>query len=205
MTVSSHGKLVCVALAAALSLVACGAPATPTSTASLSPSTPAAQRSTLPTTAPARTTVGMAEDGPCAAAGLRVQQTSQDGAAGHIHFVVAVTNTATSSCALSGYPNLIMLDAGGKPMPTRVSHTDVTFAATPAHQILLAPRASASFDVGYSHVPVGSETSCPAATTVLVQVTTDGKALRLLQNMDPCNHGHVATSALAAGRSGTRG
>jgi hypothetical protein len=129
----------------------------------------------------------------------------QDGAAGHIHFVLALTNTTATSCTLSGYPTLEMLDLAGHPMLTRISHRDVSFAPTPPRQIRLAPRASASFDVGYSHVPVGSEASCPAASAVLIRVGAAGKGLRLSQSMDPCNRGAVATSALTAGRNGTSG
>ena len=119
--------------------------------------------------------------------------------------MIAITNTNASACILSGYPSLEMLDRAGNPMLTRISHRDVSFPPTPPHRVLLAPRGSASFDVGYSHVPVGSEPSCPAASTVLVRVTTDGNGQQLSQSMDPYNRGAIAISALTAGRNGTRG
>jgi Protein of unknown function (DUF4232) len=209
MTVSLRALVGAATLAVVLA--ACAAPK-PSPTARLtSPATPTASVTTVPspsippTGAPAPPAAAAATDTACAAAGLRIQQTGQDGAAGHIHFVLALTNTTATSCTLSGYPSLEMLDRAGNPMLTRISHRDVSFAPTAPHRVLLAPMASASFDVAYSHVPVGSETSCPAASAVLVQVATAGKGLRLAQSMDPCNRGAVATSSLTAGRTGTRG
>jgi hypothetical protein len=157
--------------------------------------------------APARASARTAGNGAaaCSEDWLRVQKTSEDGAAGHIHFVVAVTNGSATACTLSGYPTFEMLDQGGKILPIRVTHSDVSFPSSPPHKVLLAPRASASFDVGYSHVPVDPETSCPSASALLIRVTTEGKGLLLSQSMDPCNHGTVATSALKAGKTGTRG
>jgi hypothetical protein len=176
----------------------------PTATSSVTPlQTASSQRAKAP--APRSRAAVAGANGACAAAGLRIQQVGQDGAAGHIHFVLALTNTTATSCTLSGYPTLVMLDPAGHPMLTRISHRDVSFAPTPPRQIRLAPRASASFDVGYSHVPVDNETSCPAASAVLIQVGAGGKGLRLSQSMDPCNRGAVATSALTAGRNGTSG
>ena len=204
MTVSSLVRLVSTAAVAAMTLAACAAPLTSSSTPSKSVAK-VSSSSISPTKAQALPTVGGATGTGCAAAGLRVQQASKDGAAGHIHFVIALTNTAATTCTLSGYPSLEMLDRAGNPMLTRISHSDVSFPPTPPHRVLLAPRGSASFDVGYSHVPVGSEPSCPAASAVLVRVTTDGKGLRLSQSMDPCNRGAIAISALTAGLNGTRG
>lgn len=213
MTVVSLRALVGAAILA-VALAACAAPTgSPSTPAATNPAaaTPTAPVTTVPspsipptkTLAPPATAV--ATNAACAAAGLRVQQVGQDGAAGHIHLVLTLTNTTATSCTLSGYPTLEMLDGGGKPMLTRISHSDVSFAPTAPHRVLLAPSASASFDVGYSHVPVGSETSCPAASAVLVRVASGGKGLRLAQRMDPCNHGAVATSAFEAGPNGTSG
>ena len=204
MTVSSLVRVVSAAAVAAMTLAACAAPLASSSTPSKSVA-PVSSASIAPTKAQALPSVRGATGAGCAAAGLRVQHVSQDGAAGHIHFVIALTNTTATTCTLSGYPSLEMLDPAGKPMLTRISHRDVSFPPTPPHRVLLAPRGSASFDVGYSHVPVGSESSCPAASAVLVRVTTGGKGLRLSQSMDPCNRGAIAISALTTGLNGTRG
>ena len=204
MTVSSLVRVVSAAAVASVAMAACAAPLTSSSTPSKSVGA-GSDASIPPTKAQALPSVGVATGAGCAAAGLRVYRVSQDGAAGHIHFVIALRNTTATTCTLSGYPSLEMLDGAGNPIPTRVSHRDVSFPPTPPHRVLLAPRGSASFDVGYSHVPVGSESSCPAASAVLVRVTTDGKGLRLSQSMDPCNRGAIAISALTAGSNGTRG
>jgi hypothetical protein len=92
---------------------------------------------------------------------------------GHVLGVVTFTNRSTTICTLDGYPGLQMLDAAGQRIGTRVFHvTGFTGSPAPKRSVVLAPRAEASFEVGYADsTGYGTET-CPISA--LVEVTPPG-------------------------------
>jgi hypothetical protein len=70
---------------------------------------------------------------------------------------------------MDGYPSAQLLDASGTELPTHVvtggSYQFTGFAPTP---VQLAPGATAYFNLAYSDVPSGAETTCPAAAQIEV-------------------------------------
>jgi hypothetical protein len=86
------------------------------------------------------------------------------GAAGTVELTISMRNAAAATCTLHGYPGAQLLNATGTELMTQVvrggtfSFTD--FAAT---TVTLASGSTAYFNLGYSDVPTGTETTCPTA------------------------------------------
>lgn len=149
--------------------------------------------------APARCTV------PSLAVGVR----ALPAAAGNLYQVVVLTNASGQPCWLYGFPGLLMLDATGRALPTRVVRDDGrTFpgiSPTPA-RVLLAPGTAAHFYLHYSDVPHGAETSCPQARTLLVTPPDETHQLRAADELAPCGGGTIDVSpVLAPGTTGGMG
>ena len=141
----------------------------------------------------------------CRAAALYAAPGVTDGGAGHLHQVVTVTNQGVR-CTLDGYPSLVLRDDRGETVTLTQTHDgDIAFPAKAATPVVMVTGAVASFDLGYSDIPSGSERSCAAGTLLTITpphaATREGTALRLA--MAPCDHGHVAVSPFVAGAQGS--
>lgn len=219
-TVAVRGLL---ALAAVTALTGCGPDSVPTRAAAPTASTsvppsaaPApsgagaspgsasqdsASQAPQATTAPA-STAGM----PCRGQALAGRLASSDGAAGHIHLVVALRNIGGVECTLDGFPTVGLVAEDGSALPVRATHDgDLAFPARKPSTVVLAPGEVASFDLGFSHVPAGGQTSCPAAQSLAVTTPGDSHPVPVQVGADPCDGGHLAVSPLVAGDQGSVG
>ena len=77
---------------------------------------------------------------------------------------MALKNTTARSCTLGGYPGLLLLNSAGAGLPTKVVRKgSYGFTAMAPTTVTVAPGNAAYFNIGYSDVPVGGETSCPTS------------------------------------------
>jgi hypothetical protein len=88
-----------------------------------------------------------------------------------------------------------MLSASGANLPTQVVRTgSYSFTAIAPTTVILAPGQSAVFNIGYSDVPVGNETSCPTSASVEVTPPNATDHLVLTAALAPCGGGTLAVS-----------
>jgi len=103
----------------------------------------------------------------CRAGNLQIKEYGSNGAAGSIRVEVSMRNVGSTSCALEGYPGMLLL-SGTTPMQTKVVRgTSVVVPAIAVRLVTLAPGRVAAYVFGYSDVPTGSET-CPSSTALEV-------------------------------------
>jgi len=98
---------------------------------------------------------------PYCSSNIRVINGESQGAAGHLTLVLIFNNVGHTSCRISGYPGLDLVNASG----ATVAHATRTMSgmaggATSIASVALAPGASASALVEASDVPQGSITNC---------------------------------------------
>jgi hypothetical protein len=131
----------------------------------------------------------------CATTALTASVVGSSGAAGTIETTVALKSTGTAACILGGYPGLQMLAASGAALPTVVVRKgSYGFTAMAPTTVTLATGQSAYFNVGYSDVPVGSETSCPTSATVQVTPPNAFDHLVMTASLAPCGGGTLVVS-----------
>ena len=113
--------------------------------------------------------VGPGRDGVRGPRPRRSVVVGSQGAAGTFELTFALRNSSTSPCPMDGYPSAQLLDASGTELPTHVvsggNYQFTNFAPAP---VLLAPGATAYFNLAYSDVPTGGETTCPTAAQIEV-------------------------------------
>ncbi len=89
------------------------------------------------------------------------------GAAGTFELTFALRNTSTVSCPMDGYPGAQLVDASGTQLPTHVvSGGNLAFTDFAPAPVVLGAGASAYFNLAYSDVPTGTETTCPTAAQI---------------------------------------
>lgn len=138
----------------------------------------------------------------CSAAQLRPAVAAQQGATGHLQMVVALHNVSATSCHLTGYPGLQLLDAHDRPMTTKVVDGGTYDAPsyTP-RTVTLQPGGVASFAVAWDHIPGSTGTSCPAAQKLAILPPGSSDHLTIDAPVDACG-GVVHVSAIARGSNG---
>ena len=169
-----------------------------TTTTGPSPTTGAASTVSTTTTHPTTSTTAA---GPtrCATAALSGSVVGSSGAAGTIETTVALKSTAATPCVLGGYPGLQLLSAGGANLPTTVVRKgNYSFTAMAPTTVTLAPGQSAVFNIGYSDVPVGSETSCPTSASLEVTPPNAYDDLVIAAALAPCGGGSMTVSPVFA-------
>jgi hypothetical protein len=165
----------------------------PATTATSAPAT-----STTRATSPATTAPG----GPtqCPTPKLTASVYGSSGAAGTIETTIALTSSATASCTLGGYPGLQMLDSSGAALPTTVVRKgSYPFTAMPPTVVTVAPGQAVYFNMGYSDVPSGSETSCPTSATLAVTPPNSYTSTPVSAQLAPCDNGSITVSPVFAG------
>lgn len=172
--------------------------AAPSPAPSPSPGAPAAP---TPTAAPTAAAVDR-----CHTGGLLISFAGSQGALGTIADTFRVANTQPSACTLYGFVGMLMLDAGGAPMTTRVVRNGGIFAtqAGPS-QFLLQPGTAASFQAAWSDVPHVSETTCPQAARL--EITPPDEFDHLIipvsgWNLAPCGGGEIDVTPIRAAGAG---
>ncbi len=185
---------------------------TPTPTSSSSPTT-SASVPTAPTPTSPPTPVVVPTPGTttqldrCHTGALLVSFAGSQGAAGTIVDTFRVANSSTSGCVLFGYVGMLMLDAAGRPLPTRVVRNGGIFAtqAGPS-RFVLEPGTAASFQAAWSDVPHGSEGPCPQAAQLEV-TPPDEYDHRLFPvgpgwSLAPCAAGEIDVTPIRAAGAG---
>jgi hypothetical protein len=168
----------------------------PTTTgAPASTSTPSTTGASTSTSSAASTTSTVAGPARCATAALSGSVVGSSGAAGTIETTVALKSTASAPCTLGGYPGMQMLSASGSPLPTMVVRKgNYAFTAMAPTTVTVGPGQSAYFNVGYSDVPVGNETTCPTSASVQVTPPNAFDHLVMTAALAPCGGGTLAVS-----------
>jgi hypothetical protein len=69
-----------------------------------------------------------------------------------------------------------------------------SFTAMAPTTVTLAPGQTAYFNIGYSDVPVGSETSCPTSGSMLVTPPNAFDHLTVSATLAPCGGGSLTVS-----------
>jgi hypothetical protein len=148
--------------------------------------------STTSTPAPSTTSTGPTR---CATAGLVGSIVGSSGAAGTIETTVGLRSTATTPCILGGYPGLQMLGPGGATLPTNVVRKgNYSFTSMAPTTVTLSSGQSAYFNIGYSDVPVGNETSCPTSASLEVTPPNATDHLVVTATLTPCGGGTLVVS-----------
>jgi hypothetical protein len=129
--------LVAIALVA-VTLGGCGSSQTSSSTTASTGSAGGAPRAASGTSA-------------CSGSQLATSYAGTEGATGHLELTLALRNVSGRPCRLRGYPGARLLDAGGRPLPLRVSRGHGFFpdtAATPKAMVL-KPGGRAHFGISF--------------------------------------------------------
>jgi hypothetical protein len=172
------------------------------SSSSSSTTAPATGKSTTtvkPTSTTAVATSTTAGSSRCATTALSGSVVGSSGAAGTVETTVALKSTAPTPCVLDGYPGMQLLSSSGASLPTNVVRKgSYSFTAMSPTTVILAPGQSAYFNIGYSDVPVGSETTCPTSASVQVTPPNAYDQLVVTAAMSPCGGGTMVVSPVFA-------
>ena len=192
-----HARLIGLVASVALggaALGACSSNSTTTSTTGAT-TTSGASSSTTASTTPSGSTSTTAGTARCATTALSGSVVGSSGAAGTIEATVALKSTATAPCVLGGYPGLQMLNASGGSLPTRVVRKgSYSFTAMAPTTVTLTSGQSVYFNIGYSDVPAGSETSCPTSASLEVTPPNATDHLVMTATLAPCGAGTLVVS-----------
>ncbi|MGH9096868.1 MAG: DUF4232 domain-containing protein [Acidimicrobiales bacterium] len=157
--------------------------------------TPTTKASTSSTTVPKGTTTTTSGTSGCATANLTAAIYGSSGAAGTIETTVALKNNLATSCTLSGYPGLGMTGSNGASLTTTVVRKgNYPFTAMAPTTVTLAGGQQAFFNMGYSDVPTGSATSCPAAANLVITPPNSYTSMTIPAQLQPCNNGTITVS-----------
>jgi hypothetical protein len=128
---------------------------------------------------------------------------TSSGAAGTIELTIALRSSSATSCILGGYPGLQLLAANGSALPTTVERKGTySFTSMAPTTVTLTSGQSADFNIGYSDVPVGNESSCPTASSMEVTPPNATDHLVVAAMLAPCGGGTVVVSLVFAAGSG---
>jgi hypothetical protein len=131
----------------------------------------------------------------CPASALAGSIHGSSGAAGTIETTIALKLVSSRTCVLGGYPGLQMLDSNGAKLTTTVVRKgNYSFTAMPATTVTLTTGQSVYFNMGYSDVPTGSETSCPMSASLEITPPNAFGYLTIAAELGPCNNGTIAVS-----------
>lgn len=195
-----------VAVAAGVLVTACSSgsstPTTVTTSTTTRPTT-STTRPTTPTTSTPTTVAGLAR---CATTALTGSVAGSGGGAGTIETTIGLKSTSAAPCILGGYPGLQLLDSAGANLPTNVVRKgNYPFTSMTPTTVTLTNGQSAYFNLGYSDVPVGTETTCPTSTSLLVTPPNATDSLRMTAMLAPCGGGTVTVSPVfVAGGANTQ-
>ncbi|MGH9018793.1 MAG: DUF4232 domain-containing protein [Acidimicrobiales bacterium] len=181
---------------------ACSSPksAAPPTTSAPS-STAAAGHGTTTTTTPTTTTT---QPG-CSGTNYTLALYGTEGAAGTKEVTFTLRNNSSVTCTLFGYPGVALLGAGGALLATNsVRGGTESFTDMAPAEVTVAPGASAYFNIGYSDVTTGTESSCPTTTGIQVIPPDTTTELKAAGQFTVCNGGTVDISPVfAAGSTGS--
>lgn len=143
----------------------------------------------------------------CVSSGLSGSLAGSSAGAGTFELTIALKNTSSSPCATGGYPGLQLVDSSGNDLPTTTNRGGaLSFENVAPSSFTIPSGGTAWFNVGYSDVPTGTETTCPTASSVQVIPPNDtGHLVVSGINATVCNDGALDTSPLfGPGSPGTK-
>jgi hypothetical protein len=100
-------------------------------------------------------------------------------------------------CVLYGYPGALLLGPAPQhnPLPTLVKPGgNLSFLQISVSTVDIAPEASGYFNLGYSDVVSGGETSCPTSSFIEITPPNDTQQLVLPASIDACGGGQLSVS-----------
>ena len=132
----------------------------------------------------------------CQVNSLTLGLEGRSGAAGTVEWTFDLRNASTSSCVLLGFPGAQMLDVSGTPLTIQTTLRGGGYAFTNLSptKVTLEPGSTAYFNVGYSDVPTGSESTCPSSSRLAVTPPNDFSQLAITFQAAVCNHGTLTVS-----------
>jgi hypothetical protein len=133
--------------------------------------------------------------GRCHTADLAAALGEPDSGMGHTGVTLVLTNRSTRPCRVYGYGGLQLLDAAGRPLPTR----QVRIPSPRPRSVTLAPGARAHSDLYWVSMPM--EKPCPQSAVLLVIPPDETEQLRTAGLGSVCEQGRIQQSAYAAGAS----
>ncbi|MFN2608832.1 MAG: DUF4232 domain-containing protein, partial [Acidimicrobiales bacterium] len=165
-----------------------------------------ATTSPVPTSAAATTAVKTAAVERCHTSQLSATPGPTGAALGHVGLVVVLKNRSSARCRILGYPGLQRLDAARRPVPTDLRRGTSYMFVDPGPAIVdLAPGATASFALGWTHVPTGDDTGpCPTSPLAAVTPPDETDPLVVAIDIDVCDPFTLATSAVVTGPNGPK-
>ena len=114
-------------------------------------------------------------------------------ALGHAGQVVSLRNTSRTTCTLSGYPGLQMLNAAGHPIRTQVLHgIAYTVPSVRERVVTLAPGGAASFDLGYDDGTGYGNERCPTSSRVEITPPSADTPITISWRIQPFGGGSIA-------------
>ncbi|WP_328459747.1 DUF4232 domain-containing protein [Streptomyces sp. NBC_00448] len=132
----------------------------------------------------------------CATSQLSAALGGGDAGAGNLYRYLVITNTSGTTCHLTGYPGLSMLDASGKQIGRPATRDARTYSA-----VVLKPGASASDTI---HTVNHQGTCLPASTKLKVYPPGNTASLTIPGAITDC-YNTFAITPLAAGKGGNDG
>ena len=141
----------------------------------------------------------------CTSAELSVSLGQATAAAGSRGQRLTITDTASSTCTLYGYPGMLMLDSSGNPLPTHV----IRVGTSPEKVITLAPGEKASF-LAYWPDPTGyPNEQCPTSSRVEITPPNAYQSVTIVWHITPYGGttqnlrcGQITVSPVEAGTTG---
>jgi hypothetical protein len=131
----------------------------------------------------------------CTGANYSLSELGSQGAAGTFEVTFGFRNTAAAACPLSGYPGIQLVGSGGALIPTTtVRGGTESFTDFAPSTVAVGPGATAYFNLAYSDVTTGTETSCPTATGLQAIPPNSTTSLSVSGQFQVCNNGTVTVS-----------
>jgi hypothetical protein len=94
-----------------------------------------------------------------------------------------------------GYPGALMLSEGGTPIATDVKRGgSLSFLNIAVTTVSIASGGSAYFNLGYSDVPTGGESSCPTSKSLEITPPNDTVQLIVQVAIQACGGGELSVS-----------
>ena len=179
-----------------LVLAACSSgSSTSTTVTTTTTTTPTTAPTTTSTTAGHATSTTAAGTTQCTNNNLAASIYGSSGAAGTIETTVALKNTSASNCTLNGYPGLGMTGSNGASLTTTVVRKgNYNFTAMAPTEVIISSGQSVYFNMGYSDVPTGSATSCPAAANLVITPPNAYTSMTTPAQLAPCDNGTIVVS-----------
>jgi hypothetical protein len=149
------------------------------------------------TATPAPTTDAQASTPMCATSQLTAALGGGDAGAGQLYRYLVITNRSRSTCHLTGYPGLSLLDAKGRQIGPAATRDPRTYGA-----VVLRPGASASDTIHTVNRQTSNPGEClPASAELRVYPPGNRDALVIRGSVTNCDH-LLTVTPLAPGSTG---